>query len=122
MGPSDTRPQNWPGPHQLVFDEVTDDFVVEVLDRGPADALLYVLLLGATKGAGVGAAGWAKMCALLECVFHVHSRMREESGAVFPHPTSHQLGQSPITKPIVLSGAGWKCQPGSPRPQTGVGQ
>ena len=40
-------------PHQLVFDEVTDDFVVEVLDGGPADTLLYVLLLGVAKGAGM---------------------------------------------------------------------
>lgn len=35
-----------PRPHQLVFNEVTHDFVVEVLDGGPADALLHILLLG----------------------------------------------------------------------------
>lgn len=48
-GPAETAPERWPGPHQLVFDEVTDDFVVEVLDGGPANALLHILLLGASK-------------------------------------------------------------------------
>lgn len=60
------NPQICPGPHQLVFDEVTDDFVVEVLDGGPADALLYVLLLVAAKGAGMGPGVWAKVPVFLE--------------------------------------------------------
>lgn len=77
VGPSETHPQNWPGPHQLVFDEVTDDFVVEILDGGPADALLYVLLLGAAKGAGVGAVGWA------------HSRWGKKVGQC--SPTQHLI-------------------------------
>lgn len=52
-------PQSWLSPHQLVFNEVTDDFVVEVLDGGPADALLYILLLGAAKRTGTG---WVSVC------------------------------------------------------------
>ena len=48
LGPPESS-QSWPGPHQLVFNEVADNFVVEVLDGGPADALLDILLLGVAK-------------------------------------------------------------------------
>lgn len=107
-------PRCWPGPHQLVFDEVAHDFVVEVLDGGPADALLYILLLGRQSGRGWG---WGLGEGVHISRMYAAHGWAKKVGQVSPHAAyvpHNQSGLSPGTKPVALCGAGQECHPWQP--------